>query len=183
MFTAAYYDGILRKPFLAEHWYKGIVAALAIWLPAFLLVTSFTNGTAVAVWAACSVSLLVAIAAITHHEGFSLDANLSRYRDYVWVMGLHFGAWKKMPEITHVSMRPYQMSHYLPMFRKPVDPVDGGLVANERNWQVLLSVKNSQIGIVAAHANEQEAKRISATLSQLLNVENIVQPAVSFRAD
>ena len=168
-----YYDGVLSKPFPSEHWYKGFVAACAIWLPVFfLLIEGINIDFAIAIWVASAVSIAVAIAAFTYHEGFSLDINQSRYRCYTWVLGLHFGKWHKLPSIIRVSVRAHQQRYYLPMADNS-DPVDLGFVATERNWQVLLSVMGSPIGIVAAYANQKEATRIANVIGQLLNVKII----------
>ena len=176
-------DGILRKPFLAEHWYKGVAAALAIWLPALWLASSFSSSIMVDVWMASAVSIVVALAAITHYEGFSLEPGRSRYRNYVWVLGMHFGSWEKLPLITHVSIRSYQKNHFLSLGGSPTSSTDLGIAAAERSWQVLLSVKNSPIGIIAGYANHLKAISIADALGQLLGVETIVQPAISFDAD
>ena len=181
--TSRTYDGILKKPFLAEHWYKGFAAALAIWLPALWLASSISSSIMADVWMASAVSIVVALAAITHHEGFSLEPDRSCYRNYVWVLGMHFGAWEKLPHITQVSVRPYQKGHSLLLATRPTDPVNLGWMATERSWQVLLSVKNSPIAIIAGYANHSKAINIANTLGHLLGVETVAQPAVSSNAD
>ena len=172
------YNDVLRKPFLAEHWYRGFVAGAAIWLPAFLSVysllgESIDNRWQIAVGIASTISIVLFLAAVTHHEGFTLDPKNKRYRLYIWALGLHFGKWQPLPLITHLTIRPYQKGHDLLVATTPTDPVDLGWIATERSWQVLLSVKDSPIGIVAAYATHPEAKRISATISQLLHIENV----------
>ena len=164
------YDGVLRKPFLAENWYKGIVAALAIWLPVFwLVVEGFSATFTFAIVTASTVSVIVAAAAFTYHEGFSLDPQQRRYRCYTWVLGGHFGAWQPLPTIAHILVRPFQNRYDLPM-SEPGAPAALGFTATERGWQVLLSVAGSPIGIIAAQANQQKAEEIANALGNLMNV-------------
>ncbi|MBJ6111680.1 hypothetical protein JAO73_21845 [Hymenobacter sp. BT523] len=178
------YDGILRKPFLSEHWHKGFGAGMAIWLPAFipsfsLLTDRVDNALPVAVGIASAVSVIFFSAVVFHHEGFTLEPDKQRYRLYTWILGLHIGKWQPLPLVTHLTIRPYQEGHNLLVATKPTDPVNLGWKATERSWQVLLSVKDSPIGIVAAYATHTEAQRIAVAISRLLHIENVEQPSTS----
>jgi len=69
--TNGHYDGILQRPFLAEHWHKGLCAALAIWLPVFVgigsvLPISITS----AVIIATIISIVIITTVLTQYEGF-----------------------------------------------------------------------------------------------------------------
>ena len=164
------YDGVLRKPFLAEHWHKGFAAALGLWLPFLWIVGSWALSTLTAVWLATILSVAVFTAVATYHEGFALDNSKQSYRLYTWVAGMKFGTWQPLPAIAHVTVRPYIKQHYLPLAQKPVAPVDTGLFTTERGWQVLLSVTGKPIGITAAIATHEKALLIAGELSQLLSV-------------
>ena len=81
-----YYDGLLQRPFLAEHWHNGLVAALAIWLPAFLSAFYFLpHFVAGALAFATTISVGSLVAVLTQYEGFTLDLPAQRYRRYLWV--------------------------------------------------------------------------------------------------
>ena len=165
------YDGVLRKPFLAEHWYKGFVASVAIWLPVFFMLAEiFEADMNIAAWIASCVSITIAIAVFTYHEGFELDTEKQQYRNYVWVLGLHFGQWNRLPVISHIVVRQYQTKNKMTVTDNS-DPVLLEFVATERGWQVLLSVVGAPIGIIAAYATNTEAYRIANILSQILTVD------------
>lgn len=169
------YNGILRKPFLSEHWHKGFVAALAIWLPVFSLAFYFLDGRTensmtMAIEIASTVSLVAAFAVFTHYEGFSMEFDQLRYRPYTWVLGFHFGKWQKLPPIAHVVVKPFQRKHGFTVSNYP-ELVKLNFVATEQSYQVLLSVVDSQIGIIAAYASQKKAFAIAAELSQLLDLE------------
>lgn len=164
------YDGVLRKPFHYEHWYKGFAAAMAIWLPAFLLAQGLGFGVVLAVTVASLVSISLALAAITYHEGFSVEPSLQRYRSYVWVMGLRFGKWQPIPPIKHVVIKAYQQEHYMPVSHRP-NPIDLGFRAMDSRWQVLLSVVGSRVGIIAAYTSHEKATEAAFALGKVLDVE------------
>lgn len=169
----AQYDGVLRRPFLAEHWYKGLVAALAIWLPVFLCVSYLLpNFAALAAGAATMVSLAIIVSVVTQYEGFTLDLPSRRYRCYIWVAGVRLGRWQPLPHIVQVTVRYVQTKHYL---SSENDPVELGLIATERVWQVLLRVEHSPVGIVAANTQHEKALRIATTLAALLDTKMVVQ--------
>lgn len=167
------YDGLLQRPFLAEHWYKGLVAALAIWLPAFFCAHYFLpDFVAGAVGFATTVSLAIIVMVLTQYEGFALELPSRRYRRYVWVGGLRFGHWQPLPHIVQVTVRYVQKRHHLPLDNHPAAV---GVVATERVWQVLLRVEQSSVGIVVANTQHDKALRVATTLAALLHTEMVVQ--------
>ena len=168
------YDGLLQRPFLAEHWHQGLVAALASWLPTFFgACYFFPEGVAGAVAVATTLSLGSLGAVWTQYEGFTLALSSRRYRRYRWVAGLRFGRWHPLPPIVQVRVRRVQQRHYLPVENYPVVL---GVTATDRVWQVLLQVEESPVGIVAAYATQAKARGIATTLAALLQIELSVQP-------
>ncbi|MBD2716361.1 hypothetical protein KBK19_15075 [Microvirga sp. STR05] len=174
------YDGILRRPFLFEHWHKGFVAALAIWLPAFSVATWAELGTEAAVWVASVVSCVVVLSVLTYREGFSLNTTTQQYRSYIWVAGLRFGKWQPLPPVSGLLLRPYITTHFLPTtagksnitrLNTPAPTTQMGLVAREYKWQVLLQVKDSPIGIIAAYTGYEEAVCIANKLATVTGLE------------
>jgi hypothetical protein len=167
------YDGLLQRPFLAEHWHKGVVASLVGWPLSFLgTLYVFPEAVSGAMVVATLVSITVLASVLTQYEGFALDLSARRYRRYTWVAGLRFGAWQPLPRIEQVKVRYVQKRHSLPLDQEPVGV---GLVATERVWQVLLRVEQSPVGIVAANTKQENALRIAATLATLLQTEVLVQ--------
>ena len=77
-----------------------------------------------------------------------------------------------MPHIVHVTVRHVQTRHYLPVEQQPVDL---GVTATARRWQVLLRVDQSPVGIVAANVKKEKAIHIATTLASLLQMEMTVQ--------
>ncbi len=155
------YDGVLQRPFLAEHWYKGLVAAMAAWLPLFFLaawvVPDYTPAACIGFASVVSVAILAA--ALTQYEGFELQPQLARYRTYTWVLGLRFGEWQPFPPVDHVTVRAYNRRHFLPLdggvrgftaadFKGQGPGGDPplrqrprfGFVATDFEWQVLLGL-------------------------------------------
>ncbi|AYA36717.1 hypothetical protein D3Y59_06400 [Hymenobacter oligotrophus] len=160
------YDGVFQRHYLAEHWHKGIVSALAIWLPAFLAVRGLLiDSTEVAIGFASVVSTVFLLTVITHYEGFSVDLAKGNYRRYTWVAGLRFGKWHPLPKVVLVKVRAMRKKHALPLDTVPV-PI--GVVATEHVWQVLLSVEQSMVGIVAANTRKAKAIGIAHQLGALL---------------
>ncbi|GAB3293682.1 hypothetical protein [Hymenobacter tenuis] len=166
------YDGLLQRPFLAEHWHKGVAAALAIWLPAFMCAYYFLHDfVAGAVGFATTVSLAIILVVVTQYEGFTLNLTSLRYRRYTWVAGLRFGRWLPLPPIVQVTVRYVQKNHHLPLDNHPAAV---GFTATERVWQVLLRVEQSPIGIVVANTQQEKALHIARTLATLLHREVVV---------
>jgi hypothetical protein len=164
-----YYDGILRRQFLLEHVHKGFAAALAIFLPVFSLATYVGLSLTAAMWVAIAVGGVLILATCTYQQRFSLDTAHQRYRSYIWIAGLRFGKWQPLPAISHIIVRPYSHSHYLSL--TDAVPVAFGSRAAERKWQVLLSVVDKPIGIIAAYLEQEESIRTATFLSELLRVE------------
>lgn len=162
-----YYDGVLKKPFAFEHWHKGFVAAAAIWLPTFSVAIAFNASMSFAVGVAFAASALLAVAVFTHHTRFSLDADSQRYRSVLWVAGLRFGTWEKLPTIACIKLRPYQQKHRFSL-ADTASSTQTGFSVIEHHWQVLLLPANASVGIVAAYCSHARAVRIAAALSEAL---------------
>ena len=165
-----FYDGILRKPFLAEHWHKGFAAGLGFWLPFLWVILSTGLPLKAALSTATIMSAAVFLAIAAHHHGFALDYEKGRYRTYVWIAGLEIGTWNASPEIVHVTVRPYLRREYLVATQKPIDAVNTGFYATERGFQVLLGVKGKPIGITAAVTSSEKAVAIASRLGEILQV-------------
>jgi hypothetical protein len=162
-----HYDGLLQRPFLAEHWHQGLMAAFALWLPVLVVVSAIgTDSIPVAVGIASALSAAVFAAVVTHYEGFTLELPTQRYRRYTWVAGLRFGTWHSLPAIAGVKVRYVEKRHTLPLTQEPVSV---GLTATERGWQVLLQVDQSAVGIIAAQTGKEKAEQIATTLATLLH--------------
>jgi hypothetical protein len=168
--SSNYYDGVLSRPFLVEHWYRGFVAAiLSLFLVALLLYTSLSFSFLLAVGLAGAFSLLLMIAVVTQHQRFELQLAQARYRNSLWVLGLRFGKWQTLPTIEKIYVRHRSHNHLLPLENN--SPVSSGFVAIEDKWQVLLHVLDTPLNIVAAYVNRTQAVRNATILGAILNVE------------
>ncbi|GAB2949102.1 hypothetical protein GCM10027048_12600 [Hymenobacter coalescens] len=163
------YNGVMQRPFLWEHWHKGLMAAFATWVVVFLVTGSLSSlSVTVAMIVASTISAGILLAVLTHYQGFSIDLVKQRFRNFVWVAGLRFGDWRPLPKIVQVKVRAVQRKHHLPT---ETYPIELGAVATEHVWQVLLNVERSQIGIIAAHTKKSNALRIADELAALLNTK------------
>ncbi|NML66593.1 hypothetical protein HHL22_15400 [Hymenobacter sp. RP-2-7] len=168
--SATHYDGVLSRPFLAEHWYRGFVAAATSLFILTLLVYTLTElSLEMAALVVAPFSVLLLVATTTQHYRFELDSSRKRFRSCLWVVGLRFGKWNPLPIITSVVIRHRPHKHSLPL--EDNGSVRVGLVAVEDNWQVLLRVPGSPVGIVAAYVGQPQAVRSAAMLGAILQVE------------
>jgi hypothetical protein len=165
-----YYDGVLSRPFLAEHWYKGFVAsALSFFLLTLFFYILFDTSFLLAFVLAGAFSLLLLVAAVTQHQRFELDVTRKQYRSSLWVLGLRFGKWQPLPSIDFVKIRHYQQQHLLPLSEGNTPTIN--LIAMEDKWQVLLQTTGSPVGLVAAYVGQVKADSIATKLANLLHVE------------
>ena len=168
--SANYYDGVLSRPFLAEHWYKGFIAsALSFFLLTLLFCTLFDASILLASVFAGAFSLLLLTAAATQHQRFELELTYKRYRSSLWVLGLRFGEWRPLPSIDFVKIRHYQQQHLLPLEEGSAPALN--LTAIEDKWQVLLHATGSPTGLMAAYVGQVQAEFIATKLASLLHVE------------
>lgn len=166
-----HYDGILRKPFLVEHWYKGFAAGLALWLPCFMTFAGIDFiPQNFAAFAATFVSCAVFAVAATYHEGFAVNLTSNNYRLYTWVAGLKFGTWQVLPTIAAITVRPYIKNYFLPLTETQNEALDTGFTATEKGWQVLLHVSGKPIGITAAITTRDKSEVIATRLAEMLKV-------------
>ena len=171
--STTYYNGLLSRPFLAEHWYRGLVAAiLSLFLLTLTVSTLFDQSLLVGAFAAAPFSLLLLVAAVTQHQRFELEAVHQRYRSYLWVLGLRFGKWYPLPSIDFIKIRHWQQWHELPLTDGSTPTLPNiNLRTIEDKWQVLLHVTDSPAGLVAAYVDQVKAKRIAVELANLLHIE------------
>ena len=167
-----YYDGVLSRPFLAEHWYQGFVAAvISLFIFVLLICTLVDVSLDVAALIIAPFSLLLLAASVTQQQRFELDTNLQRYRSCLWVLGFRFGEWQPLPAITSVVIRHRPHKHLLPL--EDDGNIHVGIVATENKWQVLLRVVDSPLGIIAAYVSQTQAVLDTEILGTLLGVEVI----------
>jgi hypothetical protein len=166
------YDGVLSRPFLAEHWYQGFVAAVvSLFIFVLLLCTLVDVSLQVAAFIVAPFSLLLLAASVTQQQRFEIDINLKRYRSCLWVLGLRFGEWQHLPAIESIIIRHRPRKHLLPL--EDDYNIYVGIVSTEDKWQVLLRVIDSPVGIVAAYVSQAQATLDAAALGALLQVEVI----------
>ena len=165
-----YYDGVLSRPFLAEHWYKGFVAAmLSLFLLTLLFYVLLDGSFLLAILLSGAFSLLLLVAVVTQHQRFELALERRQYRSSLWVLGLRFGEWLPLPPIDFVKVRHWQQRHELPLTDGSAPTLN--LTAIEDKWQVLLHATHSPVGLVAAYVGQVQAKRIATEIASLLHVE------------
>ena len=171
--SSDYYDGVLSRPFLAEHWYRGFVtAATNLFVLVLLVCTLIDVSLKAATFMVAPFSLLLLMATITQHQRFELDNVQRRYRSCLWVIGFRFGEWHLLPVIASVVVRHQPRKHLLPLDDDP--NIHVGLIAFENKWQVLLRVLGSPVGIVAAYVSQEQAMCDATKLSLMLSV-SVVQ--------
>ena len=181
------YDGVLQWPFLAEHWYKGFVAAaitfFLIWLAgiSFFInsndcLTCFNTLNVLIIGISGMAGLAVLAAAVLQHQKFELNSTLSKYRICTWVLGLRFGRWQTLPAISRITIRPYNKEYFLPLADDSTPPgYNGGIVSTEHKWQVLLHNAQSPVGIIAAYVGYPKALKSATLLGEILNVPVTVE--------
>lgn len=165
-----HYDGVLSRPFLADYWYQGLVAAVtSLFLFTLLICTLIDLSLEVAACIVAPFSLLLLIASVTQHQRFELNKTSQRYRSCLWVIGFRFGEWQSLPAIDSIAVRHLSRKYLLPL--EDDYTIHVGIVSTEDKWQVLLRVVGSPVGIVAAYVSQGQATLDAATLAALLEVE------------
>ncbi len=185
--SSDHYDGVLSRPFLFEHWYKGFVAAaissFLIWLAGISLfinsndcLTCFNTLNVLIIGISGMSGLAVLAATVLQHQKFELNSTLSKYRIYTWVLGLRFGQWQTLPAISRITIRPYSKNYFLSLADSSTPPdYNGGIVSTEHKWQVLLHNAQSPTGIIAAYVGYPSALKSATLLGQILNVPVTVE--------
>ncbi|MBC8082564.1 MAG: hypothetical protein H7Z21_05075 [Hymenobacter sp.] len=166
------YERVLLKPLLSEEYHKAFVACLAGTLPILALSSVFFSLSDPAPFIVVLLAFyaLIITAIITQCQSITIDFEGRYYRISTRVLGYHFGQWHTLPLITKIIVTPYVHRHRLPLTeRASGDPVTTEFFAHERGYRVLLSVANSEIGIIAAWCSEKTALIRAEELSALLN--------------